>query len=100
MGSNVKTAEVAIVLNSLQLSRGKDSTMTECSVESAVTESESGYSTIANSPVVSNDARQPKFTVWKMLEYVVLFTLIAMVWGLLALPMVSYYVVSSLQWLE
>ena len=91
MGSN--TVEVTIVLNS----QGKDSTMTECSVKSTVTETENDCSTNANQPVLEPDARQPKFIVWKMLEYAILSALIAMVWGLSASPIVVYHVVSSLQ---
>ena len=94
MGSN--TVEVTIVLNS----QGKDSTMTECSVKSTVTETENDCSTNANQPVLeplNNDARQLKFIVWKMLEYAILSALIAMVWGLSASPIVVYHVVSSLQ---
>ena len=96
MGS--KTVAVTIVMNSLQVSQG--STMNECSVESAVTEFKIGCSTNANSPVlgpVNNPARQATLTVWKMLEHAILLTIIAMVWGLLALPIAVYHVVSSLQ---
>ena len=91
MGSN--TVEVTIVLNS----QGKDRTMTECNVKSTVTETENDCSTNANQPVLEPDARQPKFIVWKMLEYAILSALIAMVWGLLLSSTVLYYVVSSLQ---
>jgi len=94
MGSN--TIEVTIVLNS----HGKDSTMTECSVKSTVTETENDCSTNTNQHVlepVNNDARQLKFIVWKMLEDAILSALIAMVWGLLLSSTVLYYVVSSLQ---
>ena len=91
MGSN--TVEVTIVLNS----QGKDRTMTECSVKSTVKETENERSTNANQPVLEPDARQPKFIVWKMLEYAILSALIAMVWGLLLSSTVLYYVVSSLQ---
>jgi len=58
MGSN--TIEVMIVLSS----QGKDSTMTECSVESTVTETENDCSTNANQSVlepVNNDARHCRY---------------------------------------
>ena len=88
MGSTT-TVEVTIeVLTNLQVPQ---ETTTECSVESAATNSQSNDD--AEVPVLEpkdDTTRQSKFTVWRVLEFVLLPTIIAAVWVLLALPTVFY----------
>ena len=92
MGSTT-TAEVSIqVLTNLQVQE----TTTERNVESPATNTQSNDD--AEVPVLEprdDTTRLSKFTVWRVLEFVLLPTIIAAVWVLLALP-TTFYLLSPL----
>lgn len=88
MGSNT-TVEVTI--EDLADLHEPQETMTGCGVESATTNTQSNND--AEAAVLeprADTTRQSKFTVWRVLEFVVLPTIIAVVWVLFALPTVFY----------
>lgn len=85
MGSTT-TVEVSI-----QVLQVPQETTTECSVESPATNTQSNDD--AEVPVLEpkdDTTRLSKFTAWRVLEIVLLPTIIAAVWVLLALPTVFY----------
>ena len=88
MGSNT-TVEVTI--EDLADLHEPQETMTGCGVESATTNTQSNND--AEAAVLeprADTTRQSKFTVWRVLEFVLLPTIIAVVWVLFALPTVFY----------
>ena len=88
MGSNT-TVEVTIeVLADFHVPQ---ETMTGCGVESATTNTQSNDDAEAAVLEPRDDTtRWSKFTVWRVLEFVLLSTIIAVVWVLFALPTVFY----------
>ena len=93
MGSTT-TVEVSIqVLTNLQV---QEETTTEHNVDSPATNTQSNDDTEV--PVLEprdDTTRLSKFTVWRILEFVLLPTIIAAVWVLLALP-TTFYLLSPL----
>ena len=93
MGSNT-TLEVTIeVLADFHVPQ---ETMTGCGVESATTNTQSNDDAEAAVLEQRDDTtRRSKFIVWRVLECVLLSTIIAVVWVLFALPTV-FYILSPL----